>query len=203
MIGAIGKKLGMTQIFGSTGEIIPVTVVEIPPNTVIQKKTIEKDGYNACVIGAGVKKKPNRPYSGIFKVIGIKPTQKLQEIRDPPTDWEPGKEITVSIFSDTSKVDVTGYSKGRGFAGVMKRYGWHGGPGGHGSKFHRRPGAIGTSKTPGRVLKGHKLPGRMGNSKTTIKNLEIVKRDEARNLLFLKGSIPGARNSWILIRSKV
>lgn len=202
MIGLIGKKLGMTQIFDDNGEPIPVTAIFIEPNIVVRKKTKETDGYDACVIGAGNKKKANRPYSGVFKASGVSPTEILREIREPPSDWEIGKQISVNIFSQIPKVNVTGYSKGRGFAGGMKRYGWHGGPAAHGSKFHRRPGSIGTSKTPGHVVKGHKLPGRMGNSKVTIKNLKVVRVNESKNLLFLKGAIPGPKNSWVLISSR-
>lgn len=200
MIGLIGKKIGMTQLFDEIGEPIPVTVVYCEPNIVIRKKTKEKDGYSACVIGAGIKKHPNRPYSGVFKASGTSPNRVLREIKEPPEDWAPGKQVTVGMFAQIPKVDVTGYSKGRGFVGVMKRYGWHGGPGAHGSKFNRRPGSIGTSKRPGHVVKGHGLPGRMGNRKVTIKALKVVRVDEDRSLLFLKGAIPGPPNSWVLVK---
>ncbi len=202
MIGIIGKKKGMTQLFNENGIAIPVSIVEVPVNWVVNVKEEEKDGYHACVIGVGEKKKPNRPYSGMFKKSGIKPVEKLQEVRNPPQEWKVGDKLTVGIFKEGEKVDVMGYSKGRGFTGVMKRYGWHGGPGGHGSKFHRSPGAIGMSKTPGRVIKGHKLPGRMGNKRITVRNLEVVKIEEEKNLIYLKGAIPGAINSWTFIKRK-
>ncbi len=204
MIGLIGKKLGMTQVFIETGELIPVTVIEAIPNTVIRKKTKETDGYNACVLGAGEMKKPNHPYAGVFKKSGVKPTKILYEIRDLPSDWELRKEITLSIFkvSANSKVNVTASSKGKGFQGVMKRHGFHGGPGGHGSGLGRSTGSIGTSKTPGKVYKGRKMPGRMGNQKMTVRNLKVIKIDEAKNLLFLKGQVPGAKNSWVLVKQK-
>jgi len=200
MIGLIGKKLGMTQIFAENGELIPVTIISATPNLVIHRKTQESNGYDAHILGTRETKNPNRPYSGIFKKVGVKPTFLLREIRNSPSDWKIGKEVTLSIFSPDSKVRVTGSSKGRGFQGVVKRHGFHGGPGAHGSKFHRRPGSIGTSKTPSKVIKGHLMPGRMGNQKITIKNLKIVKTDIDRNLLFLKGSVPGAPNSWVLIK---
>ncbi len=202
MIGLIGKKVGMTRIFSESGESIPVTVVYAEPNIVIRKKTKENDGYEACVIGVGEKGRPNKSYSGIFKMSRIKPTKILQELRDLPQEWEKGKQITVNVFEKITNVNVTGYSKGRGFAGGMKRYGWKGGPAAHGSKFHRRPGSIGTSKIPGRILKGRNLPGRMGNCKITIKNLKVVKIDETKNLLFLRGAIPGATNSWVVVKCR-
>jgi large subunit ribosomal protein L3 len=203
MIGIIGKKKEMAHLFDENGIVIPVSIVEVPPNWVVKVKKKEgKDGYHACVIGVGEKKNPNRPYSGIFKKSGIKPVEKLKEVRNPPEEWKVGDKLTVKIFREGEKIDVVGYSKGRGFTGVMKRYGWHGGPGGHGSKFHRAPGAIGMSKTPGRVIKGHKLPGRMGNKKVTIKNLKVVKIEEEKNLIYIKGSIPGAINSWTFIKKK-
>lgn len=202
MIGVMGKKLGMTQLFGEMGELIPVTIIEVPPNIVVRKKTKERDGYSACVLGVGEKKKPNQPWAGIFKQSGVKPTKILYEVRDSPADWEVGREITLSVFQPELKVDVTGYSKGRGFQGGMKRHGFHGGPKAHGSKFHRRPGSIGTSKKPGHVLKGHLMPGRMGNDRVTVKNLKIIKSDASKNILFLKGQVPGPKNSWLLIRQK-
>ncbi len=200
MIGLIGRKLGMTQIFVETGELVPVTVIEAIPNIVIRKKTKETDGYNACVLGIGERKNPTHPYSGIFKKSKVKPTSILREIRDLPSDWEMSKEITLSVLSEDLKVNVTAFSKGRGFQGVMKRHGFHGGPGGHGSGFGRGGGSIGTSKTPGNVQKGKKMPGRMGNKKVTVRNLKIIKLDASKNLLFLKGQVPGAKNSWVMIK---
>lgn len=200
MIELIGKKVGMTQIFEET-EVIPVSVIEIIPNTVIYRKTSKKEGYNACVIGTGAKKHPNKAYTGKFKSANTKPTSILREIRDAPEDWTVGKQLNVSVFSGGKIVDVTGCTKGRGFAGGMKRYGWKGGPDGHGSKFHRRPGSVGTAE-PGETPLGHPLPGRMGTDRQTTRNLKLVKIDEPKNLLFVRGAIPGAKNSFVLIRRK-
>jgi large subunit ribosomal protein L3 len=199
MIGIIGKKKGMTQLFDENGNVIPVSVIEVTPNVVVRIKTVEKDGYSAGVLGVGIKKYSNRPYSGIFKACKSKPTQILREIRDPPSEWKVGDKLTVSIFSNTKIVNITGYSKGKGFAGVMKRYGWAGGPASHGSKFHRKPGSVGTME-PKRTIKGHGLPGRLGNEKVTVKNLELVKIDEKSNLIYVKGAVPGAINSWLIVK---
>lgn len=199
MIGLIGKKLGTTQIFKDE-EVIPVSVIKAEPNIVIQKKTMEKDGYEACVLGAGIKKKPNKPYSGVFKKINVQPTQILKEVRNPPQDWKVGEKISVEIFTEGSKVNITGYSKGRGFTGVMKRYGWSGGKASHGSKSHRKPGAIGMQGVK-KVFKGHKLPGRKGYEKITIKNVTVIKVDKEKNLLFIKGTVPGPVNSWVMIKA--
>jgi len=198
MEGIIGKKIGMTQLFREEGEIVPVTVVEAGPCPVIRIKTEERNGYRACVLGFGEKKRPNKPYAGIFG--DMKPTRILREIRDCPEDLKPGDVITAAIFSPGSKVDVTGYSKGKGFAGVMKRYGFAGGPAAHGSTSHRRAGSIGTGVTQSKVLKGHRMPGRMGGRRVTVRNLEVVKVDVDKNLLYLKGQVPGANNSYVLIK---
>lgn len=198
MIGIIGKKIGMTQIFDED-MVIPVTVIAVEPNIVVHRKTQGKDKYDACVLGFGVKKKTAKQYKGKFKLANVKPAQFLREIRNPPSDWKVGERITVSALSPDSKVNVTGCSKGKGFAGGMKRYGWHGGPGSHGSKFHRRPGSVGTAE-PGKTVKGHKLPGRMGMEKVTVKNLKLVKIDESKNLLFLKGAVPGYNSSIVIVR---
>ena len=202
MIGLIGKKAGMTQLFSEDNKVIPITMIIVEPNIVICRKTNERDGYSACVLGVGVKNKPNRPYSGLFKLQGVKPTRVLREIRNPPLDWETGKQITASIFPPSSKVEITAYSKGRGFAGVVKRHGFSGGPGGHGSKHHARPGSVGCSKSPAMVVKGHPLPGRMGGDKVTRRGVEVVKLDESKGLLFLKGQVPGAKNSLVLVKCK-
>jgi len=209
MVGLIGKKMGMLQLFHETGEIVPVTVIEAGPCSVIDIRTKERHGYRAVVLGFGIKRSPNKPYAGIFQRINrirpdapdIPPTQVLREIRDFNGDVKIGDLIDVSIFKPGMKVDVTGYTKGRGFAGVMKRYGFAGGPDSHGSKFHRRLGSIGTSKTPGRILKGKKMPGRYGCDKQTVLGLEVVKVDKERNLLFVKGSVPGPRGGYLIIRS--
>ncbi|MDI6839352.1 MAG: 50S ribosomal protein L3 [bacterium] len=202
MLGLIGKKIGMMQIFSEKGIAIPVTMVMVEPNVIIHRKTKSTDGYDACVLGFGAKKKSNRPYSGVFKSQGIKPTNVLREIRDPPPDWGIGKQITASIFSTGSIVEVTSYSKGCGFAGGVKRHGFSGGPAAHGSKFHARPGSVGARKFPARVVKGHPLPGRMGGNKVTARNVEVIKVDEAKNLLFLKGQVPGPRNALVLVKCK-
>ncbi|MDD5529822.1 MAG: 50S ribosomal protein L3 [bacterium] len=198
MIRIMGKKVGMTQIFEEDGAVVPVSVVEMMPNTVIYRKTVQKEGYNACVLGYGEKKHPNKPYAGEFKALNIKPTQVLYEVRNAPEDWTVGSQLGVKVFSGTQKVNVSGCSIGKGFAGGMKRYGWKGGPDGHGSKFHRRPGSVGTAE-PGETVKGHPLPGRMGNDNQTTANLKLVKIDESKNLLFIRGAIPGAKNSYVLV----
>jgi len=201
MEGIIGRKIGMTQLFREGGEVMPVTVVEAGPCPVVRIKTEERNGYRACVLGFGEKKKPNKPYAGIFG--DTKPTKVLREIRDCPKDLKPGDVITVAIFSSGSKVDVTGYSKGKGFVGVMKRYGFAGGPAAHGSTSHRRAGSIGAGVTQSKVWKGHRMPGRMGGKRVTVKNLEVVKVDVEKNLLYLKGQVPGANNSYVLIKKAV
>lgn len=205
MKGILGKKIGMTQIFSENGDVIPVTVIEAQPNVVLQKKTVETDGYEAIQLGVEDKKesRATKPEIGHAKKAGTKPKRFIREIRGVNTDeYEVGQEIKVDIFSEGEKVDVTGISKGKGFQGVIKRHNQSRGPMSHGSRYHRRPGSMG-SIDPAHVFKGKKLPGRMGGQRTTIQNLEIVKVDAERNLLLIKGNVPGPKKSYVTIRSAV
>lgn len=206
--GLIGKKIGMTQIWNENGEVIPVTVIKAGPCVVVQKKTVEKDGYNAVQLGL-VEDKPlkkvNKPLAGHFQKANVPPTRILKEfaVLDNFENINVGDIIKVDIFEKDKKVDCTGISKGRGFQGVVKRHGFSGGPASHGSMFHRRPGSIGASTFPARVLKGQRMPGRMGGERVTVRNLEIVKIDKENNILMVKGAIPGYKGSYCFIRKTV
>lgn len=204
MINAIyGTKVGMTQLFDEDGKVIPVTVIEAAPNTVCQIKTTETDGYEAVQLGFGTIKenKVNKPMGGHFAKHGVSPMRHLREVRvDSASEHELGEKVTVANFAEVKKVDVTGTSKGKGFAGVMRRYNFGGGPGGHGAHFHRAPGSIGQCASPSRVFKGVRLPGHMGCDTITTKNLEVVRVDEDMNLILLKGSVPGGKNGVVRIR---
>ena len=204
MINAIyGKKIGMTQIFDGDDRVVPVTVIQAEPNKVCQVKTAETDGYEAVQLGFGVikEKKVNKPMAGHFAKQGTDPARYLREVRvETAGEYNVGDQVTVANFSDTKKVDVTGTSKGKGFAGVMKRYGFRGGPGGHGSHFHRAPGSVGQCATPSRVFKGLRLPGHMGCDTVTVKNLEVVRIDEDQSLILVKGAIPGGKNGIVRVR---
>lgn len=198
----IGKKLGMTRLFTEDGRWIEVTVVEAGPCTVVQRKTKDHDGYDAVQIGFGdiAEARCNKPTLGHFKKAGVAPKRTLQELRvDGKSELNPGDEIKADIFETGDRVDVSGTSKGKGFAGAMKRHGFGGGPGGHGSHFHRAPGSMGMSATPARIQKGKKLPGHMGNRKVTVKNLEVVTVDPDRNLLMIRGCVPGANGGVITV----
>jgi len=199
----IGRKVGMTQIF-KDNKAIPVTVIKAGPCVVVQKKTVETDGYNALQLGfEGIsEKKVNKPLLGHFKKFGVKPFRILKEFRVENVDeFEIGQEINVSMFKEGDVVDVTGWSKGRGFAGAMKRWGFRGGPKSHGSKFHRQLGSVGQHTEPAKIWKGKKMPGRYGNERVTIRNLEVVEVDTENNLLVVRGGVPGARGGLLLIRS--
>ena len=201
-----GKKIGMTQIFGENGVAIPVTAIEVMPLTVVAKKTQDKDGYNAIVVSFGdiKEKNANKPHKGIFEKAGVEVQKYLKEIKVENVDeYEIGSKITVEAFEQNDKVDVQGTSKGKGFQGVIKRHGQHRGPMGHGSMYHRRPGSIGSTTTPGRVFKGKKLPGHMGSQTSTILNLDVVKVDTDKNVILVKGSIPGAKKSIVRVRKSV
>ena len=193
MINAIyGKKIGMTQIFNEDDRVVPVTVIQAEPNTICQVKTKDSDGYEAVQLGFGAikEKKVNKPMAGHFAKQGTAPTRYLREVRvENAGEYKVGDQQTVAAFAETKKVDVTGTSKGKGFAGVMKRYGFRGGPGGHGAHFHRAPGSVGQCATPSRVFKGLKLPGHMGVDTVTVKNLEVVRIDEEQNLILVKGCL--------------
>lgn len=203
-IGIVGKKLGMTQVFLDDGAVVPVTVVEAGPCIVIQKKTEGKDGYNAIQLGFLPKARGvNRPMGGHFKKAGVGSFQFLREFRVGSVEGiELGSEITLSHFKAGDVVDVTGLSKGRGFAGVMKRHGFHGSPGSHGThEYFRHGGSVGANTYPHHVFKGHRMPGHYGNQRVTIQNIKVLEVKEDQNLIFLKGGIPGGRHGLILIRS--
>ena len=198
--GFLGKKIGMTQIFREDGRVVPVTVIQAGPCVVTQVKTKETDGYEAVQLGFGDVKRRNKPESGHLKNSRL--SQYLREVAtDDTSEFEVGQAIGVDIFESGEKVDVIGTSKGRGFAGVMKRWNFGGGPRTHGqSDRARAPGSIGRGTTPGKVYKGLKMGGHMGNRRITVKGLEIIEIDTERNLLLVKGGIPGATNSLVQIR---
>ena len=201
----LGKKLGMTQIFDEKGRAIPVTVVEAGPCTVVQIKTKDADGYDAIQLGFGEvkEKKLIRPLKGHFTKSNITPKKHLREFRLDEISCNVGDEIKADIFTAGEAVDVTGTTKGKGFQGVIKRHGQSRGPMGHGSMYHRRPGSMGSTSTPGRVYKGKNLPGHMGNETVTVQNLEIVKVDIDKNVLLIKGSVPGNKGAILKIRNSV
>lgn len=201
--GILGRKLGMTQVFGETGEVIPVTVLEVGPCYVTQVKTKERDGYAAIQLGYGEAKRLNRPQRGHLR--DLPPLRHLREIRtDDAEEYWVGQLLDASLFAAGDKVDVTGTSKGRGFAGVVKRHGFRGGPKTRGqSDRHRAPGSIGAGSTPGHVVKGMRMAGRMGNARVTIQGLEVVSVDPERNLLLVKGSVPGPKHGLVLVQKAV
>ena len=203
----LGKKLGMTQVFDENGNVIPVTVVETSPCTVIQLKTDEIDGYSAVKIGYEniLEKKLNKPEKGLFAKNKLAPKKFLKEFRvDNLADYQIGQNIKISeMFKDGDKVDITGISKGKGFQGVIKRYGHARGKETHGSMYHRRVGSMGACSTPGRVFKGKKLPGHMGHDRVTVQNLVIVRIDEKRNVILVKGAVPGSKGAYLEIKGAV
>lgn len=201
----LGLKMGMTQVFDAEGRAVPVTVVEAGPCVVVQKKTVATDGYNAIQVGfkPAKERRVNRPLKGHFARAGLKPFRFLREFRvESPEAYEVGQEIKVDIFDPGDLVDVVGISKGKGFAGAIKRHGFQRGPMKHGSKYHRRPGSL-AAKGPARVFKGRKLPGRAGGRRVTVQNLQVVKSDPDRNIMFIKGSVPGPRRGLLIIKSAV
>lgn len=204
MINAIyGTKIGMTQLFDEDGQVTPVTVIKADPNKVCQVKTAATDGYEAVQLGFGTikEKKVNKPMAGHFAKQGVEPVRHLREVRvEDASEHAIGEEVTVAAFAEVKKVDVTGTSKGKGFAGVMRRYNFAGGPGGHGSYFHRAPGSVGQCAYPSRVFKGVRLPGHMGCDTVTTKNLEVIRVDEEANLIMLKGAVPGGKNGVVRVR---
>jgi len=203
MKGLIGRKIGMTRLFVNDVSV-PVTVIKAGPCVVVQKKSRETDGYGALQLGFEEvpERKVNRPMLGHFKKANVKPFRILKEFRvENPDNYEVGQILDVSVFSEGELVDVTGWTKGRGFAGAMKRWNFRGGPKSHGSKFHRAVGSTGQHTEPARTFKGKKMPGRYGNERVTILNLEVVKIDKENNLIAVKGGVPGARGSLVLIRS--
>ncbi|MBT2649916.1 50S ribosomal protein L3 [Bacillus sp. ISL-34] len=203
--GILGRKIGMTQVFAENGELIPVTVIEAANNVVLQKKTVETDGYEAVQVGFENKREKlsNKPEKGHVEKANTTPKRFIREFRGTDlTELEIGQEVNVSIFAEGDLVDVTGISKGKGFQGSIKRHGQSRGPMSHGSRYHRRPGSMGPV-APNRVFKGKLLPGRMGGEQITVQNLAIVKVDVERNLLLIKGNVPGARKALIKVKSAV
>ncbi len=202
----LGKKIGMTQYFGTDGEAIPVTVVKAGPCTVVQKKTPEIDGYSALKLGFEDKKKNvNKPNMGEYTKYSISPKRYLKEFKTKEMDsYSPGQEIKVEdMFQDKDSVDVTGVSKGKGFQGVIKRFNLSRGRETHGSKYHRRTGSLGGGTSPGKVFKGKKMPGHMGFEKVTVLNLEVVKVDSEKGLLLIKGALPGPKGGLLTIRETI
>ena len=201
----MGTKIGMTQIFDENGKIVPVTFVKGTPNVVVQIKTTEKEGYNAIQVGYGEirEKLVNKPRQGQFKKAGVGVKRLLKEFRLEENTYEVGAEIKVDAFEAGEKIDVSGLSKGKGFAGVIKKWNFHIGPKSHGSKFHRAVGSMGASSSPSRTFKNKKMPGRMGHVNTTVLNLEIVKVMPEKNVILIKGGIPGPNKSVVVIRNSV
>ena len=206
MKAIIGKKVGMTQIFDEQGKVIPVTAIEAGPCTVVQVKTVETDGYNAIQLGFGDVKehKVIKPVKGHYTKSKLTPKKHLREFRvETVEDVKVGDELKVDTFEAGDKLDIQGTSKGKGFQGVIKRHGQSRGPMGHGSMYHRRPGSMGPTSTPGRVFKGKKLPGHMGHETVTIQNLEVVRVDLDKNVVLVKGSVPGNKGSILKIKNSV
>ena len=204
--GLIGKKIGMTQIFDESGKVIPVTVIEAGPCVVAQVKTEETDGYTAVQLGFGdiKEKKLTKPTKGHFTKVNVTPKKHLREFRlDSIADYTVGQELKADVFAVGDKLDIQGTSKGKGFQGVIKRHGQSRGPMGHGSMYHRRPGSMGPTSTPGRVFKGKRLPGHMGAQTISIQNLEVVRVDLDKNVILVKGSVPGAKGAILKLKSSV
>jgi len=204
--GILGRKLGMTQVFADNGDVIPVTVIEAGPCVVLQKKDQDNDGYEAIQIGFADKKagNSNKPEQGHAKKAGTTPKRYVKEIRGiNSSDFELGQELKVDIFAQGEFVDVTGTSKGKGFAGSIKRHGQGMGPKSHGSHYHRGPGSLASQRESNKVPKGRPLPGRMGSDTITLQNLEVVRVDTERNVLLVKGAVPGPKNSYVKIKSAV
>ncbi|MDN4494021.1 50S ribosomal protein L3 [Ureibacillus aquaedulcis] len=203
--GILGRKVGMTQVFAENGDLIPVTVIEATPNVVLQKKTVETDGYEAIQVGFEDKrvKLSNKPEQGHVAKANTAPKRFIREFRNVSVEeYEVGQEVKVEIFAEGDVVDVTGVTKGKGFQGVIKRHGQSRGPMAHGSRYHRRPGSMGPV-APNRVFKQKNLPGQMGGNVVTIQNIEIVKVDVERNLLLVKGNVPGSRKALVTVKTAV
>ena len=204
--GILGKKVGMTQFFTEAGELIPVTVVEVTPNVVLQLKRIENDGYEAVQLGFDDLREvlSNRPAKGHVAKANATPKRFIREFNNVElSEYEVGQEITVDVFKAGDIVDVTGTSKGKGFQGAIKRHGQSRGPMAHGSRYHRRPGSMGGASFPSRVFKGKALPGQMGGDRITIQNLEVVKVDAERNVILIKGNVPGSKKSLVEIKTAI
>ena len=205
--GILGKKIGMTQLFGADGVVMPATVIKAGPCVVVQRKTVERDGYDAVQLGL-VEEKPakaNKPTAGHYKKANVPPTRIRREVdivagSDGPAE---GEQVVASLFADGDRVDVIGLSRGKGFQGVMKRHGFSGGSATHGSMFHRAPGSIGQSSWPSRVIKGMKGPGRMGGDRVTVRNLRVLQVDAEQHLLIVNGAVPGAPGGLVMVRKAV
>jgi large subunit ribosomal protein L3 len=204
MLGLLAKKIGMTQVFDDNGNLVPVSVIRIDPNVVIAQKTPENDGYSAVVVGVDELKKGRvtKPYASQFPE-NIAPKKRLKEFRDFEKECVVGDSLGAELFEGIRYVDVTGVSKGKGFQGVMKRWGFSGGRRTHGSKFHREPGSTGQSTYPGRTFKNVKLPGRMGREKTTVLSLRVVKLDVEKQLIMVRGAVPGINRGYVVVRAAV
>ncbi|GHV39199.1 50S ribosomal protein L3 [Clostridia bacterium] len=206
MKAILAKKVGMTQVFGDNGTLIPVTVLEAGPIVVTQKKTVATDGYNAIQVGFGEvkEKRLNKPDKGRFDKVNVPYKKLVKEFKvENPDDYELGAVIDASIFANGEKVDVSGLSKGKGYQGAIKRWGQHRGPMTHGSKYHRHAGAMSGATDPGKVKKGKRLPGHMGHVRITVQNLTIVRADGEKNLILLKGAVPGAKGTVLTIKQTV
>ena len=202
----VAKKIGMTQVFSETGNLIPVTVLEAGPCTVVQKKTVENDGYAAIQVGflEGKEKQMNKPEKGHFEKAGVAIQKVLKELRlEDAENYNVGDQIKADIFAAGDKVDVSGVSKGKGYQGSIKRLGQHRGPMAHGSKYHRSLGSLSSATTPGRVKKGKGMPGHMGSENVTVQNLEVVRTDAEKNLLLIKGAVPGPKGAVLVIKESV
>jgi large subunit ribosomal protein L3 len=206
--GIIGRKVGMTQVFGDDGNHVPVTVIQAGPCTVLGIRTLESHGYDALQLGFEPKKKNvSKPAAGVFKKANVAPMGVVREIRLEKSEmlagYEVGKTVTAELFAPGEIVDVVGITKGKGFQGGVKRFGWYGGDATHGSMFHRAPGSIGASSDPSRVWPGHRLPGRMGGVQRTVLNISVVRVLAEQNLLLVRGAVPGANGSLVMIRKSV
>ncbi|MEK7714445.1 MAG: 50S ribosomal protein L3 [candidate division NC10 bacterium] len=206
--GLIGRKVGMTQVFGEDGSHVPVTVIEAGPCTILEIRREDTHGYDALQVGFGSKKKNvTKPQAGLFKKANVAPMRVVREVRLEKTEklqgYEVGQSLTVELFSPGELVDVVGVTKGKGFQGGVKRYGWSGGDATHGSMFHRAPGSIGASSDPSRVWPGHHMPGRMGGARRTTLNLSVVRVLPEQNLVLVRGAVPGANGSLVMIRKSV
>lgn len=200
--GFLGKKIGMTQIYTDDGRLLPITLIHAGPCSVMQIKTIENDGYSAVKLGFDDKKKKNatKQEIGSAAKVSQEPKRFVREVKpDAGAEIKLGQSISVEMFSDVKKVDVIGLTKGKGYAGVMKRWNFKGGLNTHGSTRHRRPGSISSNTDPGRVIRGKKMAGRLGSERVTIKNIDVVKIDKEKNLLFLKGAVPGHKGSYLIL----
>jgi large subunit ribosomal protein L3 len=201
MVGLIGRKIGMTQVFDDAGRLVPVTVIQVEPNVVVGQRTPEKDGYSAVILGAEVAKpeRLTKPVRGQYEKVGVAPQRKMVEVSDFDHECAVGDALGVDLFADAGFVDVVGTSKGKGFQGVIKRHGFGGGRKTHGSKFHRANGSTGMAAWPSRVIKGTRMPGRMGGERSTVQNLRVVRVDAEKQMLLVGGAVPGARNGYVLV----